>query len=136
VSAIPDSTAPLPRLGRLRQVIALLAAAIVTRGELAALELTEARDRAGRWLALALVGAVLLLAALLVAALLVATLFWDSHRLAAIAAVALVYAVAGGGLIAVMLAQVRAAPPLLDATLNELRHDCDALAGGHRRVRS
>jgi uncharacterized membrane protein YqjE len=136
VSAVPDSRPALgPRLGIFRQAAALLAAALVTRGELAALELTEARDRAGRWLALAVAGAVLLLAALLVAGLLVATLFWDSHRVAAIAAVALVYGAAGAGLIAVMVSQVRTAPPLLDATLTELRRDCVELAGGDRRVR-
>ena len=136
MSAEPDTRpATAPRLGIVRQVAALLAAALVTRSELAALELTEARDRAGRWLALAVLGAVLLLAALLVAGLLVATLFWDSHRVLAIAAVALVYGAAGAGLIAVMVSQVRSAPPLLDATLAELRRDCAALAGGDRRVR-
>ena len=53
----------------------------------------------------------LLLAALLVGSLWVVSLFWDTHRSAAAAVVALVYALAGGGLVAWLLAQLRAAPP-------------------------
>ena len=57
-------------LGLVREAAALGVAALVTRGELAALELTEARERA--------------------------------------------------------------APPLLQATLDELKQDCDALRGARR----
>lgn len=124
----PPEIAPTP-LGIVREVAALGAAALVTRGELAALELTEARDRAGRWLVLVVLAAVLLLAALLIAALLVVSLFWDAHRSGAIAAVALLYAVAGGAVLAWLAARLRAAPPLLEATIAELKQDCEALRG-------
>lgn len=113
--------------GLVREAVALGAAALVTRGELAALELTEARERAGRWLALALVAAVLLLAALVVGALFVVSVFWDTHRSAAVATVAVVYAAAGAALGAWLLARLRSAPPLLQATLAELKQDCAAL---------
>lgn len=119
--------------GPVREAVALAAAALVTRGELASLELTEARQRAGRWLVIALLAAMLVLAALLVASLWVVSLFWDTHRSAAVAAVALAYALAGGGLIAWLLARLRTAPPLLQATLAELKQDCDALRGASRR---
>jgi uncharacterized membrane protein YqjE len=134
VSAIPDESGNAPRpAGAVREAVALAIAAVVTRGELASLELAEARERAGRWLVIALVAAMLLLAALLVGSLWVVSLFWDTHRSAAAAVVALVYALAGGGLVAWLLGQLRAAPPVLQATLAELRQDCDALRGVSRR---
>jgi uncharacterized membrane protein YqjE len=112
-----------------REALALVAAALVTRGELAALELTEAREHAGRWLALALAAAMLLLAALLVGALFVVSVFWDTYRSEAIAAIALAYGAAGAALAAWLLARLRAAPPLLQGTLAELKQDCEALRG-------
>jgi uncharacterized membrane protein YqjE len=118
-----------------REAVALGAAALVTRGELAAVELAEARERAGHWLLLAIVGGVLLLAALLVAALWPVALFWESHRSAAIVGVAVVYALAGGGLLWWLAGRLRAAPPLLQATLSELKQDCEALRGTAQRPR-
>ncbi len=119
-------------LGFVREAAALGVAALVTRGELAAIELTEARERAARWLVLALVAGVLLLAALLVGSLWVVSIFWESHRSEAIAVVAAAYALAGGGLMWWLVARLRAAPPLLQSTLSELRQDCDALRGASR----
>ena len=124
--------APSP-VGLVREVVALGAAALATRGELAALELTEARERAARWVMVALVAAVLLLAALVVGALWIVSIFWDTYRSEAIAATALVYAVVGGSLMAWLVARVRSAPPLMQATLTDLKHDYDALRGVSRR---
>lgn len=123
--------APSP-VGLVREVVALGVAALATRGELAALELTEARERAARWVVVALVAAVLLLAALVVGSLWIVSIFWDTYRSEAIAATALVYAVAGGSLMAWLLARVRSTPPLLQATIMELKQDCDALRGESR----
>jgi uncharacterized membrane protein YqjE len=133
VSATADESGSATRpAGPVRELVALAAAALVTRSELAALELAEARQRAGRWLVVALVAAMLLLAALLVGSFWVVSLFWDTHRSVAAAAVALAYALAGGGLVVWLLARLRAAPPLLQATLAELKRDCDALRGASR----
>ena len=132
MSAVSDEGGGTSPVGWVGEAVALCAAAVVTRGELAALEIAEARERAGRWLILALLAAMLVLAALLVGSLLVVSLFWDTHRSMAIAVVTLVYAAAGGGLIAWLVARLRAAPPLLQATLNELKRDCDALRGAPR----
>lgn len=131
MSAGSDEGVKTP-VGWIRDAVALGAAAVVTRGELAALELTEARERAARWLMLALLAAMLVLAALLVGSLLVVSLFWDTHRSTALAVVTLAYAVAGGGLIAWLVARLRSAPPLLQTTLDELKRDCDALRGAPR----
>jgi uncharacterized membrane protein YqjE len=128
VSEQPVPAGPTP-LGALREAAALGVAALVTRGELAALELSEARVRAARWLGVALVAAVLCLAALLLAALWIVSIFWDSHRSAAIIAVASAYAALGALLVVWLSAKLRSAPPLFAATLNELKQDCDALRG-------
>jgi uncharacterized membrane protein YqjE len=136
VSAAADEPVAAPAAtGLVREVASLAAAALVTRGELAAVELTEARDRAARWLLLAIAGGVLLLAALLTGSMWIVSLFWDTHRSAAAAAVALVYAVLGGGLMWRLVGQLRAAPPLLQSTLAELRHDAAALRGVSRGSR-
>lgn len=133
MSAIADESGRGSRpAGPVREAVALAAAALVTRGELASLELAEARERAGRWLVIALLAAMFLLAALLVGSLWVVSLFWDTHRSAAAAVVALAYALAGGGLFVWLAARLRAAPPLLQATLAELKQDCDALRGATR----
>jgi uncharacterized membrane protein YqjE len=117
-------------VGLVRRAVALGAAVLVTRGELAALELTDARQRAFRWLAMALVAAVLLLAALLTGAVLVAAIFWETYRWQALVALMALYAVGGAVFTAVAAAELRAAPPLLSATLDELKQDCDALRAG------
>src|SRR5512134_444721 len=92
---------------------------VITRGELAAVELAEAREQIARWALAALFGAVLMLAALVSVSLLVAALFWESYRWQAIGALALAYAVAGTFLVLKVMREVRAAPPLLSATLAE-----------------
>lgn len=115
--------------GPLRQLASIGLSALVTRGELASLELTEERERAARWVAMAMLAAVLLLAALIVAALWVVSLFWDSHRAAAFVVVALVYAAGGVGIAAWLAARLRNAPPLLEGTLAELKRDRDAFRG-------
>jgi uncharacterized membrane protein YqjE len=123
------ATESVPAGGVMREAVGLLAAALVTRGELAALELTDARQRTVRWLAISLAAAVLVLAALLAFALLVAALFWETYRWQAIAAVALLYGIAGAAFAAAAAAELRRAPPLFSATLHELKQDCDAIRG-------
>jgi len=124
----PPAAAP-GRIAALREAVGLVVAALVTRGELAALELAEARDSAARWIVLALIAAMLLLAALLVGSLWFVSIFWESHRSHAIAAVAFVYAVAGGALLWWLLARLRESAPPLQSTLEELKRDADVLRG-------
>lgn len=115
--------------GVVREAAGLVVAALATRGELAALELTEARQRAVRWLTYALLAAVLLLSTLLAAALLVAAIFWETYRWQALTIVTALYGLAGAAFAAVAAAELRTAPPLFGATLHELKQDCDALRG-------
>lgn len=128
-----DSTeAPPGLLASLRSVAAHAISLLATRGELAALELGETRDRALRWATLGAVGAVLLLAALLTLSLWVAAVFWDGPRALALGMLAIAYAVAGLMAIRVVRNEIATSPPLLEQTRAELKKDRDALRGQHK----
>lgn len=100
-----------------------------TRLELAAIELQEGAQRLIGYLAWALAAAVLGLFALGLVILFVLVLFWDTHRLAAVGGMAVLFI--AGTLFAVMKlrAGLAARPPMLPATLAELRKDAAALKG-------
>jgi len=122
-----DTSEGAPPAGGLKAALARLAESVVglfrTRAELAGVELVEERERLVLRLAL-LVGGIVVLAfaALFVGAFIIAW-FWDSHRLLAIAFVALVHALAGGLMIARSKAIGRDAPAPFSATLAELEKD-------------
>jgi len=71
------------------------------------------------------VGAALL--ALLFATLGVVAYYWDTHRLRAIAIVAVAYAIAAGLALWRVKAMRESAPPLLGATIDQLKRDAHAL---------
>lgn len=119
-------------LGSLRALFAQAFSLLMTRGELAALELGEARDRAVRWLVLGLIGAVLLLAALVTVSLWVAALFWDGPRALALGLLALAYIVGGLVVIGIVRREAAHAPTLLAQTRAELQKDREALSGWQR----
>jgi uncharacterized membrane protein YqjE len=100
-----------------------------TRLELAAIELQEGAQRLFGYLAWAVAAAVLGLFALGLVILFVLVLFWDTHRLAAVGGMAVLFI--AGTLFAVMKlrAGLAARPPMLPATLAELRKDAAALKG-------
>ena len=133
-----DTAAPERRgwFATLRELPAQLVAMLATRGEIAALELSDARDRLMRSLAFGAVAAVLLLAALMTLSLLVAAIFWDGPRVLALGALTALYAVAGVWLVAAVRRDFAAAPPLLAQTLAELQKDRDALARRNAPERS
>ena len=92
----------------MRKIYALTLTLLVTRGELASLELAEARDRYVRWVVFAVIAAVLLLALGLLTAL---------------------YAAAAYGMLRAVRREIAAAPPLLAQTRAELQKDRAALRG-------
>ncbi|MDK6076409.1 phage holin family protein [Massilia varians] len=100
-----------------------------TRLELAAIELQEGAQRLFGYLAWAAAAAVLGLFAVGLVILFVLVLFWDTHRLAAVGGMAVLFIL--GTLFAVMRlrAGLAARPPMLPATLAELRKDAAALKG-------
>lgn len=130
-----EADRPRGLVGSVRALLAHALALLLTRGELAALELADARDRAVRWLALALVAAVLLLAALVTVSVWVAAIFWDGPRVLAVGLLAVGYAVAGAIAFSILRREVAAAPPILSETRAELGKDRDALRGHVHRER-
>jgi uncharacterized membrane protein YqjE len=100
-----------------------------TRLELAGIELQENGRVLLGYLAWGVAAAVLALFALWLVVVFVLVLFWDTHRLAAVGAMALLFIL--GTVVAAMKlhAGLAARPPLLPATLAELRKDAAALKG-------
>jgi uncharacterized membrane protein YqjE len=122
--------------GGLRRALARVGAAAIelvrTRIELAALEFNEGRERAKLNIILIFVAGTFLAFAVLCASALVVIVFWDTHRVAAIATVTAVHLVIGVGALLRLRAAQRAAPPPFEATLAELERDRQWLAGEMR----
>jgi uncharacterized membrane protein YqjE len=110
-------------------VVALLS----TRLQLASVEFAEERERTATRLMLLGGGLALLALAAIFASAFVVVLFWDTHRLLAIAAVTIVCAVGGIVLLARARAIGREAPTPFSATLAELDKDREWFARGVRR---
>lgn len=127
-----DGERPASLLGSVRALLAHALTLLLTRGELAALELGEARERIVRWLVLSLVGAVLLLAALVTLSLWVAALVWDGPRVLALGLLACAYVIAGLIVVGMVRREAANAPTLFAQTRAELLKDRDALAGTRR----
>lgn len=101
-----------------------------TRLELAAIELQEGAQRLFGYLAWAVAAAVLGIFALWLVVVFVLVLFWDTHRLAAVGAMAVLFILGTLFAVAKLRAGLAARPPMLPATLAELRKDAEALKGG------
>jgi uncharacterized membrane protein YqjE len=100
-----------------------------TRLELAAVEVQEEWQRMLGYLAATLMAVLLGAGALMLAALFVILLFWDSYRLAAVGAMAALFALAGAAIYMKARASFSARPQLLSATLAELRNDVAFVTG-------
>ena len=94
-----------------------------TRAELASVELAQERERLVLRLALLIAGGVVLSFAALFVGLFLIALFWDTHPLAAIASVALLYAIGGSLMIYRSRAIGREAASPFAATIAELEKD-------------
>jgi uncharacterized membrane protein YqjE len=80
-------------------------------------------------LVLAVTGGLFLAMGLLLVAFFVVVLFWDSHRLAAIGGVTLLYLGIGLAAFWRLREKARTAPPPFEATLRELAADSEMLKG-------
>lgn len=100
-----------------------------TRLELAAVELQEETQRLFGYLAWALAAAVLALGALVLAVLFVLVLFWDTHRLLAVGGMTVLFALGCGFAVMKLRTGLASRPPLLGATLAELRKDAGFAKG-------
>lgn len=125
----PDSTrTPLESL---RSLAGSFVALLGTRAELAIVELREEGERRKEMAILAAVAGLFLALAALLFALFVIVLFWDSHRVAATAAVTLSYLAIGLLALGALRRRRRESPPPFEATLAEFSKDAEALRGRH-----
>jgi uncharacterized membrane protein YqjE len=120
--------------GLFHSLARLLATAVgiaQTRLELLTTELQEEVHRVAEimvWSAIALLSAGV---GLFLLGLAVIVVFWDTHRVIASVAVTAVFFSVTAIALLVLRAKVRGKPPLLDATLAELKKDRETLLGGH-----
>jgi uncharacterized membrane protein YqjE len=110
----------------MRSVVAMLADMAGVRASLACVELAEEIERRKQQLVLGALGLLFLYTALLVATFFIAALFWDTHKLAALAILALVHLACGASALALLGSRVRAAPVPFAATRRELAQDLSA----------
>jgi len=106
-----------------------LVAMLRTRLELAAIELQEETHRLLGYLAWGVAAAFFAVVAVLLAILFVLVLFWDTHRLLAVGGMTLLFAL--GSLLAFLKVkgELSSRPPIMAATLAELRKDAQAVKG-------
>ena len=120
------SGAPSPgvkeALGALGADVAALAR---VRLELLSVELKEAAQRQKEMLQFAVIAALFLAAGLLGVSVLVVVLFWDTHRVASVAAVSALYLGVGGWALLRLRDLARNGASPLAATIAEFRRDLD-----------
>src|SRR5688572_10976441 len=126
----PDASRPATAglLDSLRAMGRTAAEALQVRGELFAVELREELARRRSHLLLAAVGFGFLHTALLVGTLLVAAAFWDTHRIAALGGMTVLYLACGIAAILQLRRRIAASPRPFAASMAELDQD---LGRGH-----
>ena len=97
------------------------------RGALFAVELAEEVERRKHQMMLAAIGAAFLHMALVLISVLVAAVFWDTHRIAALAAMAILYMAFGYAALERLRAHSAASPAPFEASLGELNQDLSGL---------
>lgn len=116
-------------IASVRALGATFLALLGARAELVGIELKEEAQKRKQLLTLLLFAALFLACALLLAAVFVVVLFWETHRLEAIAAVTIVYAAIGSWSLLRFRAILRDSPPAFSATLAEFRKDIEMIQG-------
>jgi uncharacterized membrane protein YqjE len=109
------------------RLAATLLAMIHTRLELASVEMEEQSQRYLGYLLMSLLALFLFGIAIVLVALFVIILFWDTHRIAAVLGMAAVFAGAAVVIGLKVKGGFASQPPLLSATLGELRKDIEFL---------
>lgn len=122
--ALPSDAGPLASL---RALGATLLRLIGTRAELLGVELREGGERRKEMLVLACAGGVFLAMGLLLLTFLMIVVFWDTHRIAAIVGVTLVYVGLGAGAMVKLRNKLRSSPAPFQATLAEFAKDLELL---------
>jgi uncharacterized membrane protein YqjE len=98
-----------------------------TRIELIGIELREEGLYVQKMIVRGIIAAFLLGGALVMAGVFIAAAFWDTHRLPALAAVAVLYAIAGGGALMALRSSLQQRPTPFHATAREFEADVSAI---------
>lgn len=114
-----------------QRLTASLLAILSTRLELLANELQEERLRLLQMLLFALFAVFCFATGLLLLNAFIVVLFWDSHRLAVLSGLSLVYLAAGAVLAMVLRAKLGAGSKIFSASLAEFNKDRQALRDQH-----
>jgi len=114
----------------LKTLGATFAAILQNRLELLSTDIAEERARLGSILLLSLVALFCLGVGVLLLTLLVVVLFWDTHRLAALGGLTVLFLAAGGGVGWTALQRLRKKPRLFEASIAELAKDREQLGSG------
>lgn len=121
---------PAPASGvvaALRALGGTLNEVVRVRGALFAVELAEEVERRKHQVLLGAIGAAFLHMALVLISVLVAAVFWDTHRIAALAAMAILYMAFGCAALARLRADIATSPAPFAASLAELNQDLSGL---------
>jgi uncharacterized membrane protein YqjE len=114
------------------RLAATFLAMVQTRLALASVEMEEQSQRYLGYLLMSLLALFLSGIAIVLLALLVIMLFWDTHRIAAVLGMAVLFALSALGVGMKVRAGFAAQAPLLSATMGELQKDLDFLkTAGH-----
>lgn len=113
----------------LRRAAGTALAMLHSRVELASLELGEAARRVFAAVLVALFAVLLLLAALVLATVWLVMILWPTLGAASLGLFALLYLGVGAALLWWVRRQIDQQPPLLEATMNELRSDAAQMRG-------
>jgi uncharacterized membrane protein YqjE len=113
--------------GALSQLAASIVALLHTRFELATVEFEEERERAKALLVWTVIATVFFSFALIVLSVLVVFLFWDTHPVTALSALALFYLAIGVAALVVLQRRRETRP--FAATLAELEKDIQSFRG-------
>jgi uncharacterized membrane protein YqjE len=111
-----------------RQLARTAVGLVETRLEIVVTELEEERLRLRQTLVLAVIAGFCLGVAALLAVMFIVVVFWDSHRLAAIGLLFVLFLGGGGFAATALVRHGRTRQRLFDATLGELRKDRERLA--------
>lgn len=115
--------------GPLRRFVSSAIGLLQTRLELAGIELAEEKERLMGVLFLGLAAMMLATMALISLTVLVAIAFWDTYRWQSLAAITVLYALAGATCALKARAGLRDAPTMFEATLNQLEKDRELFRG-------
>jgi len=116
-------SAPGGLAAALRAIGATLAEAAGLRAELFGIELGEEIERRKQMLAIAVLAFAFLHTAFLLLTALVAAAFWETHRIAALGAMAAIYLAVGIAALFALRRKATASPAPFAATLSELGRD-------------